>query len=50
MIHLGITEGRIIGVILERLLDGVIDGTFENDSVFLKKQAFEMYKEITADS
>lgn len=50
LIHLGITEGKIIGIILERLLDGVIDGTFENDSVFLKKEAFELYKEISADS
>lgn len=50
LIHLGITEGKIIGDILERLLDGVIDGTFENDNVLLKKEAFEIYKEITADS
>lgn len=50
LIHLGITEGKIIGDILERLLDGVIDGTFENDNVYLKKEAFEIYKEISADS
>ena len=50
LIHLGITQGRIIGNILERLLDGVIDGTLENDNVLLKKKAFEIYKKLTADS
>lgn len=45
LLHLGITEGRMIGEILEILLDGVIDGTLENDNVLLKKEAIEIYKE-----
>ena len=50
LLHLGIIEGKIIGEILEILLDGVIDGTMENDNVSLKKEAFEIYKKITADA
>ncbi|MCH5303912.1 MAG: HD domain-containing protein [Ruminococcus sp.] len=45
LIHLGITDGKTIGNILEILLDSVIDETIENDSVALKKKAFELYKE-----
>ena len=50
LLHLGINEGKAIGKILEMLLDGVIDGTMENDNVLLKKEAIELYNEITADS
>lgn len=50
LLHIGITEGKIIGQILEILLDGVIDGTFENDNVILRKEAFDIYQRITADS
>ncbi|MBQ7504018.1 MAG: CCA tRNA nucleotidyltransferase [Ruminococcus sp.] len=50
LIHLGITEGKIIGDILERLLDGVIDGTFENDNVFLKKEAIELINELRTEN
>ncbi len=46
LIHLGITEGKTIGVILELLLDNVIDETIENDSVALKKKALELYREM----
>lgn len=45
LLHLGITEGKLIGSILEILLDGVIDGTLENDNVILKKEAIEIYNE-----
>ena len=46
LIHLGITDGKSIGVILELLLDNVIDETIENDSIALKIKALEIYKEI----
>ncbi len=46
LIHLGITDGKTIGDILEILLDSVIDETIENDRVSLKKKALELYKEL----
>lgn len=45
LIHLGITDGKIIGDILEILLDNVIDETIKNDSIDLKIKALEIYKE-----
>ncbi len=44
LIHLGITEGKEIGSILELLLDAVIDGTIENNSVELKKLALQIHR------
>lgn len=46
LIHLGITDGKSIGFILDNLLDEVINETLENDNVTLKKQALEMYAQI----
>lgn len=46
LIHLGITDGKTIGDILEILLDNVIDETIKNDSIDLKIKAFEIYKDI----
>ena len=46
LIHLGITDGKAIGDILEILLDRVIDETIENESVSLKIKALEIYKEL----
>lgn len=45
LIHIGITDGKTIGAILELLLDNVIDETIENDSVSLKIKALELYNE-----
>lgn len=46
LLHLGISEGKMIGDILDMLLDAVIDGTLDNDNVLLKKQAIELYNEL----
>lgn len=46
LIHLGITDGKSIGFILDNLLDEVINETLENDNVTLKKQALEIYAQI----
>ncbi len=46
LIHLGINDGKTIGVILEALLDNVIDETIENDTISLKIKAFEIYREL----
>lgn len=46
LIHLGISDGKTIGLILEALLDNVIDETIENDTVSLKIKAFEIYREL----
>lgn len=43
IIHLGITDGKMIGFILEDILDSVINETLENDKVLLKKRALEIY-------
>lgn len=45
IIHLGITDGKMIGDILNSILDEVIDGTIDNDAVLLKKKAIELYAE-----
>ncbi len=45
LIHLGITDGKTIGDILEILLDNVIDETINNDNIDLKIKALEIYKE-----
>ena len=46
LIHLGITDGKTIGIILDSLLDDVIDEQLENDKILLKKRAVELYSEI----
>lgn len=43
LIHLGITNGKTIGRILQLLLDSVIDEEIPNESVVLKKRALEIY-------
>lgn len=45
LIHLGITDGKKIGSILNSILDDVIDGRLDNDSVILKKRATEIYND-----
>ncbi len=49
LLHLGITEGKYIGKILELLLDSVIDATLENEKTELKKRALEIYSEIISE-
>lgn len=46
LLHLGITDGKTIGYILENLLDSVIDETIENDNILLKKRALEIINQI----
>ncbi len=46
LLHLGITDGKTIGLILENLLDSVIDETIENDNILLKKRALEIFSQI----
>ncbi len=46
LIHLGIVDGKMIGEILQILLDNVIDETIENESIALKIKALEVYKEL----
>lgn len=46
LIHLGIVDGKMIGDILQILLDNVIDETIENESIALKIKALEIYKEL----
>jgi tRNA nucleotidyltransferase (CCA-adding enzyme) len=46
LIHLGIVDGKMIGEILQILLDNVIDETIENESIALKIKALEIYKEL----
>ncbi|MGN1130712.1 MAG: polynucleotide adenylyltransferase, partial [Ruminococcus sp.] len=46
LLHLGITDGKTIGFILENLLDSVIDETIENDNILLKKKALEIFNQI----
>lgn len=43
LIHLGITDGKTIGRVLQLLLDSVIDEELSNESVVLKKRALEIY-------
>lgn len=43
LIHLGVTDGKTIGHILQLLLDSVIDEEIPNESVILKKRALEIY-------
>ncbi len=43
LIHLNITDGKIIGRILRLLLDNVIDEEITNESVTLRKRALEIY-------
>lgn len=43
LIHLGITDGKTIGHILQLILDSVIDDELPNEIVILKKRALEIY-------
>ncbi|MCH5298216.1 MAG: HD domain-containing protein [Ruminococcus sp.] len=43
LIHLGITDGKKIGHILQLLLDSVIEEEIANESVILRKRALEIY-------
>ena len=45
LIHLGITDGKTIGKILNTLLDNVINETVENNPIVLKKLALQINSE-----
>ena len=45
LIHLGITDGKSIGKILNLLLEEVIDETLPNENTLLKRKALEYYNQ-----
>ena len=50
LLHLGISEGRAIGFILNSLLDAVINGEISNEKTALKKRAVMIYNETKEPS
>ena len=50
LLHLGISEGKAIGFILNSLLDAVINGEIANEKTALKKRAVIIYNETKEPS
>ena len=45
LMNLGMTEGVMVGAVLNKLMDNVIDGHIENDKIKLLETADRLYKE-----